>query len=246
MSFSPNKNLQTIWDIENPKVASERLTRNRSNLDLHNRQKRLNDERLTKIENENIILLNKLSDIQRGKRSSSLPKLRPEPNKPSNWGQRKNRLVQITIENYALLKRLQQAKSIFDYSKQKTERHEQEKLARSICEYPYILGPGDHMRKISGFNTSKYDVEIPKYRSPNDGSTFYSGQIVLDNKPYIIDIRADNKIMRLDAYKPGDIFKHTLEISLNDAVFLMKGKNNYEFLISMLSLENGELVLTEP
>lgn len=64
------------------------------------------------------------------------------PKKSLNREKRRRELVQITLENQAFLKRLQQKASTYSVEKWENEFGQQTKYRDQICEHPYEFGDG--------------------------------------------------------------------------------------------------------
>lgn len=114
-----------------------------------------------------MILLGKMSSIQSGRRSKSVMNFHSK--KSLNTSQRKQKLVQITIENYALLKRMQGQQPTYSTVKWQNDRKTQEKQLMRISRFPdsmrrrkltssgsqrsnLSLGQADAMRKLDDRN----------------------------------------------------------------------------------------------
>ncbi len=99
--------------------------------------------RCSQIELENKVLLSKMSRIMQKspcrlancKSTPSLLELKPSLNR----GSRKKELIKITIENQALLKRMQNSKPAYDRGRLKQEFEENSQRVKSICEHPFRL-----------------------------------------------------------------------------------------------------------
>lgn len=114
-------------------------------------------DRYTEIERENRILLEKMTNImQKNNIQNStiypqMPSVQPSvqltataPNlfqkRSLNKDARKRELLKITMENQAILKRLQDKQPNYNVVKWETEAFERKKILNNICEYPYALG----------------------------------------------------------------------------------------------------------
>lgn len=103
-----------------------------------NRKKaQVNEDRLTEIERENKLLLDKLTTIMRS--SSQNPAVDQNNTRSLNKDLRKRDLVKITIENQALLRRLQDQRPIYNRQAWNNERKQQEVYLKNISEYPMNL-----------------------------------------------------------------------------------------------------------
>jgi E3 ubiquitin-protein ligase TRIP12 len=94
------------------------------------------EDRYTEIERENRILLEKMTGIMnKGGLSSSLQ----PPKRSLNRDQRKRDLLKITMENQAILKRLQDSTSNYNVYKWEDEEQRRKHMLQNICEYNYVL-----------------------------------------------------------------------------------------------------------
>lgn len=59
--------------------------------------------------------------------------------KSLNREQRKKDLLKITIENQAILRRLQDKSSNYSVTKWEEDFKHKEKIMKNMCEYPFIL-----------------------------------------------------------------------------------------------------------
>ena len=59
--------------------------------------------------------------------------------KSLNREARKRELLKITMENQAILRRLQDKQPSYNVSKWMEEAEERKKILKNICEYPYLL-----------------------------------------------------------------------------------------------------------
>jgi E3 ubiquitin-protein ligase TRIP12 len=96
------------------------------------------EERYTEIERENRILLEKMTNIMSHR--GSLKDSRPYRPKSLNRGLRRRKLAEISMENQAILKRLKEKTSQFNFSKWEKDRKVAENRLKYMCEFPYQLG----------------------------------------------------------------------------------------------------------
>ena len=105
----------------------------------------LKEENLTKIEYENRLLLNKLSNIMKSPQRETRSPIATIPlytgSRSLNKDFRKRQLVRITIENQLIFKRLQDKKS--GYAVQDLRKHSEvnHQYLMNICEYPLNINP---------------------------------------------------------------------------------------------------------
>lgn len=160
------------------------------------------------------------------------------------------------MENQAFLKRLQSKKPSVDMKKMENERAYTEKRLRSMCEYPYRLGVTNESKKVlneliktgvlSATNsTFKQLKNQPRKLEPikPTGNLVFKRGVNIGDRYFLIEITANSKnitIVANDIEKPENF---ALELPLQEAMSMMGGKTDYERLVKMLEMENGELVL---
>jgi hypothetical protein len=181
-----------------------------------------------------------------GRSSDSYPK------KSLNKLARKRQLMQICMENQAMLKRLNEKKSSYNIGKWERERIDKEKVLANICEYPYKLGVTDDYRKRNGSvtrNSSVFSrpVKKPRKLEPLENSkvVFKRGMNISD-RSFLVEMLLEGDILNVSVYDVDNPETFTLEIPIEEAILLMGGKGKYEALAKQLSMEDGELVLIEP
>jgi Hemingway/CFA97 len=162
-----NKKLSKIWNEKNQNIHITNLRKIKSRVDVRSPSQfshlkfkaknfMLKEERCTEIERENKILFEKITQIS--KNSSSLRKL-PIIQKSLNKEARKRKLVQITIENQAMMRRIEGKKSSYNHENWECHRKQVEKMLANICEYPYRLGS---TQKDFRFKSYNQQLESPK------------------------------------------------------------------------------------
>ena len=110
---------------------------------LRNNAKReqMMEERFSKIERENRLLLEKMSHIMQkdtmGLKNTSHAKRGKSLNNPY----RKKELQRITMENQHILKRIQRREPTYNHVAWEEDRKVHESYLRNICEYPYQAPP---------------------------------------------------------------------------------------------------------
>lgn len=101
------------------------------------KKEQLIEDRYTEIERENRILLEKMQTIM-SHRTTSLDG-RHVRHKSLNSGYRRRQLMKISMENQAILKRLQAKGSNYDVNSWEKERKLSEHRLKYMCEFPYQL-----------------------------------------------------------------------------------------------------------
>lgn len=201
-----NKKLSKLWNAKNLSLHHSNLRKVKSRIDLsspsqftHLRFKAKNlimqEERYSEIERENRILLNKMTQISNTQPIKRLPQLSKSLNKEA----RKRKLVQITVENQAIMKRISQKKSSYNIDKWENQRKTVEKMLGNICEYPYTLGSSQKLFRSSmksSKSTSKFS-ETPKtafgQRKSSISDLIFKKKIVLSGLHFLVEIRKNTK-----------------------------------------------------
>lgn len=151
-----NKVLSKRWEEQKLQIHYEKLKRIKSSIDKscpatfsHLKRKpkkeQMVEERFTEIERENRLLLEKMSQIMVSKSSKS----GTQPKKSLNKEIRRRQLVQITSENQALLKRLQDKQPNYNVHRWEDDRKDSERRLQFMCEYPYLLGNSNNRKNSS-------------------------------------------------------------------------------------------------
>lgn len=138
----------------------------------------IQEERITEIERENKILLDKMTNIALRHSAKKLPKLSKSLNKEA----RKRKLVQIAVENQAMMRRIRQKKSNYNHGSWDIQRKNVEKMLVNICEYPYALGATQKSFKSSK-NISKH-TDTPK---SSQGTRKFGSPNLLLNKKIVLN-----------------------------------------------------------
>ena len=117
-----NKKLSKLWEEKNLNLHISKLRKIKSRVDLRSpnefshlkfkaKQNQNEEERYTEIERQNKILLDKMTQIANTQSLKKLPKISKSLNKEA----RKRKLVQITIENQAMMRRIDEKKSSYNH-----------------------------------------------------------------------------------------------------------------------------------
>lgn len=183
-------------------------------------------------------------------RTKEITKAKYHPVKSLNKDARKKQLVQITMENQALLKRLQEKQPSYNINKWEKERANNEKMLKNICEYPYRLGVTDDLkRRNSSEHKSKHisNPKKPRKLAPldSDQKIVYKKGVVIADRHFNIEITLDNENLIITAIDEVTPDTFMLEIPISEAIEIMGGKKKYANLVNKFTLEDGELVLLE-
>ena len=128
--------------------------------------------RYTEIERENRILLEKMSNIMQNPKPNLYNPVRVQ--KASlNRISRKKDLMKITVENQAILKRLQEKQPTYSVTKWSREFQEIEKIRNNVCEFPYEFGEANSRSRFTLTTAQTGDAEgyatLPRIGSAHQG-----------------------------------------------------------------------------
>jgi E3 ubiquitin-protein ligase TRIP12 len=151
----------------------------------------MHEERLTAIERDNRILLERMSDIVYKPHYSYLsgpsPSARQERSS-LNKTQRKKDLIRITMENQMIWKRIQEQRTAYSFDKFRSERKNQEKFLKLISEFPYEPSKTAYIRKCrtsekrqAKTGRHSQDVMPPLERRDPKNTTFDAGDFFVTN-----------------------------------------------------------------
>lgn len=125
---------------------------------------------------------------------TGLPEIREPtsyPCKSLNYIHRKQKLIEITLQNAVFLKRLKEKKSQYDITIWKNERKKEESILKNICEFQYVLNEKPK-KCASHYNSSSYLPQIApteKY-APN---IVHQQVFETDGKKFIVDVFKERK-----------------------------------------------------
>ena len=186
-----NKILSKKWEEKNQRIHTEKLksmqARVKSNkpvefehLKFKAKREQLLEDRFTEIERENRILLEKMSVIVSKKKGKNFG-LEP---KSLNGFSRKEEMRRITLENHALLKRLQDKSPCYNSHQWEEDRKKIEKRLQNMCEFPYKLGRGGSTPVH--FNRPKKLIPISKRKN-------FSKKVELRGEVYRVEIKRNKR-----------------------------------------------------
>lgn len=269
-----NRILSKKWDEKNHEIHMKKLNDMKSTIDakrpasfahLKRRAKKeqMLEDRYTEIERENRILLEKMSQIMQNKNIKARI-TKPIQKKSLNNESRKRQLIQITMENQALLKRLQDKQSSYNVVRWEEDRKTTEKRLKNMCEFPYRLGVTQEGRRnpsvdlkmtgriatsASGRQTSSLKKAIPRKLEPLVRDTsrpvVFKRGMNLGDKYFLVEISLGHRVVFIDAHDVENPETFTLKMPIEEAVEIMGGEDKYEILASSLALEDGGIVLMD-
>jgi hypothetical protein len=187
-SASPSKLLKKKWDDRNLEIHQKKILNVRSSLRTSSTKcqstSRINNKRFqqqegnfhsdryTQIEKDNRVLLERMSSINKSRSVATLPfTQRARSMNDAKQRKRKRDLVEITMNNYRLLRRLQQSKSVYSANRFENDRREQERRLKQMCEFPYRLGVTDESRIERGSTTQR--LNMSQSSKQLDHTSFY-------------------------------------------------------------------------
>lgn len=163
VSPPPHKLLQKKWDDRNLQIHQKKLQSARSNLrasgsnilstsktvaiNFQQQDSNIHSVPYSQIERDQRILKERMSSLNKSRSHVLLPlPQRARSINEAKQRKRKRDLVEITMNNYRLLRKLQQSKSVYNASRFENDRRMQERRLKNMCEFPYRLGVTDESR----------------------------------------------------------------------------------------------------
>ncbi|CAG9314443.1 unnamed protein product [Blepharisma stoltei] len=210
---------------------------------------RLREERCTEIERENRILLEKMSVIASStRRSKSVTNIRYK--KSLNDGQRKKKLVQITIENYALLKRMQEQQPTYSTLKWSQERKETEKHLSRLSENSINFRRTNSRRRLASSSSQRSNLsmnlgDIFKRNDSPKAFTVCKKLLHINDRYYIGEVSANSKYVFISLFDKENPEKYSLKLHTSEAASIMENTEDYSLLLSKLSFDGTDLILRE-
>jgi hypothetical protein len=194
------------------------------------------------------------------------PHFQSHRSKSLNRGRRLRDLVKITFENQALLRRLQEKQPNYNTQQWEEDRRLAEQRLRSICEFPYHLGvtAEDRSRDTSmqirrtvsssgakpsstSFTDKRVSTSKPRLvNRVSSGSVVFKRGVNIGGNYFIVEMMGLADKLHIFVHEVEQPSSFSLELPLQEAIELMGGSDRYEVLASMLSVEDGEIVLNEP
>jgi len=239
--------------IQNMKSSiSRQAPQTFSHLKSNKKKVQVQEDKLTEMERQNRILLDKLTHIMKTNNHDGKNTAGP---KSLNRDMRKRELVKITIENQAFLKRLQDQKSTYDRNLWEGDRKKHELYLKNICEYPFSLintsktpAPGD--QRPSTFHLTKEDSFSVNHGSPNhkfhlSSKNFQpSGKKVPAKLDPVTPTASQKEILYQNKKKIG-FSNYLIHIYIHNNVFTIIASNNdrSDFkTFTMPAKDSGELL----
>lgn len=285
---SGNKILTRKWQEKERRIHMQKLRSVKPTIDLQKpknfkhlksraKKEQMLEDRYTEIERENRILLEKMTSImQKPNRtstsfSSDRFNLPPNPvsKKSLNRASRKQELLKITLENQAILRRLQDKSSNYNVARWENEHRQRQDLLKNMSEYPYEL----ERSKKRMFNKSEAGNTVYRPRSLGPRSTWrhknntaktapivkqaealdenrivhYKKGKQLGNGYYIVEISSNSSNLFIAAYDVESTESFLITLPEKRANELMvEFENNYELMASSLQVMNKRLYLLNP
>ena len=260
-----NRVLSRKWEEREQAFHYERLKGIRATLDTakpalgsgtraRSKKEQMEEDRLLVIEQENRKLLERMSAIITAKPPVQTAASR---GKSLNSEYRKKELSRVTIENQALLKRLQNRQSSYSNEQWRHDRKETERLLRNICQFPYVLGsesPSDMKRQMSqpqllpslpdSARQGKPRV-LPPLKPTSKAETVLKRGLSLGEKYFFVEVITLKSKIKLKAMDVETQDRFVLKLTKAEARDLVgEGQDRYEKLIQRLAFQSQGLVLT--
>lgn len=283
-----NKLLAKKWREKERKIHMQRLKSVKPTLDLQRpktfkhlksraKKEQMLEDRYTEIERENRILLEKMTSIMQkpNRTSSSFSSERfalqsAQMKKSLNRASRKQELLKITLENQAILRRLQDKNSNYNVARWEHDHKLRQDLLKNMSEYPDELD-GKFRKRL--FNKSEAGGTAYRPRSLGPRSTWrqknhtaktapivkqaealdenrivhYKKGKQLGNGYYIVEISSNSNNLFIAAYDVESTESFLITLPEKRANELMvEFENNYELMASSLQVMNKRLYLLNP
>lgn len=285
---SGNKILTRKWQEKERKIHMNKLRNVKPTIDIRKpknfkhlksraKKEQMLEDRYTEIERENRILLEKMTSIMQkpNRTSTSFSQDRFQigalPTKKSlNRAARKQELLKITLENQAILRRLQDKSSNYNVARWENEFRQRQDLLKNMSEYPQDF---DRRFKKRGFNKSEAGGTVYRPRSLGPRSTWrhknntaktapivkqaealdenrivhYKKGKQLGSGYYIVEISSNSNNLFIAAYDVESTESFLITLPEKRANELMvEFENNYELMASSLQVMNKRLYLLNP
>ncbi|OMJ75915.1 hypothetical protein SteCoe_24856 [Stentor coeruleus] len=249
-----NKKLSKLWNEMNFNLHIDKLRKIKSRVDIRSPSKfshlkfkaknyMIQEQRITEIERENKILLDKMTHIAATQSSKKLPKL----SKSLNKGARKRKLVEIAIENQAMMRRIGQKKSNYNHGSWDVQRKKVEKMLVNICEYPYTLGNSQKNFKVC--RSPSKQLETPGSSQGlgkvNSSDFMIQKQILLNGEKFLIEIKKSQLGYKISAFKVDKPESYCFDIGIEEAQEIMGGQEDVNKLIGALKMDGDDMILVE-
>jgi hypothetical protein len=254
--------------VDNAEPHVKQLSHLQNNL----KREQLEEEKYQKIDRENKILLQKMSDIMQQQTYSNL---RAQSGPPSlNRDARKSELMRITQENQNILKRIQKAQPVYNHVEWHDQHRKNQVFMKNACEYP----PAMLKKKLDPLTNGKMSASSGNIGTQGigaAGNTFSGSGGSADAAPhaatatgeqdaaelryvlkegrtlgkqyYLLEMATDGRMLAISAYD-GDQ-QRTLELLVNERNHrrLYRDANgDYNIIASKLRVEGDQLVLDIP
>jgi len=251
------RNVRPLVDTSEPKAVQFDHVR------LNLKKEQMLEERYMEIDRENRILLKKMSDIAKQsppKHCASACARVPGPNS-LNRDARKRELLQITSDNQAILKRIQQAQPVYNHVEMQGECRKQQTYLRNCTEFPLVLrsarGRPSELVPLHAATSPEDQAARPQSaRSSQAGETmqvFQEGRRI-NEIYYIVEMVTDGRCLHIQATMPEahdgeQEQQETLQLTLKEKTHrrLHRELNgDYSLIANCLALQNGELHIIIP
>lgn len=282
-----NKILTRKWQEKERRIHMQKLRsvkptidvgkpKNFKHLKSRAKKEQMLEDRYTEIERENRILLEKMTSIMQkpNRTSTSFSTERfgittAAMKRSLNRASRKQELLKITLENQAILRRLQDKTSNYNVARWEVDHQTRKDLLKNMSEYPYDMDK----RKNRQFNRSEAGGTAyrPKSLGPRQtwrskNNTAKTAPIVkqaealdenrivhykkgkqLGNGYYIVEISSNSNNLFIAAYDVESTESFLITLPEKRANELMvEFENNYELMASSLQVMNKRLYLLNP
>ena len=236
------KSVKASVDNVRPVVGTSRAKSKKEQMEM---------DRVLGIEQENKKLFERMSAIINSKPHVQTAISR---GKSLNRDYRKKELERVTLENQALLRRLQNRQSSYSTEQWRHERKETERLLRNICHFPYVLGnesPTSIKRQMSqpqlfpSLPESARPRALPPIKkTPSHLETVFKRGLSLNDHYFLVEVQTVKEKVKLKALDVESQDQFLLKMTKAEVREVVgDGEDRYEKLVSRLTLQKQGLVL---
>lgn len=213
------------------------------------------EDRYREIDKENRILLQKMSDVMRQQTPGQTPRAKSGP--PSmNGGARKTELMRITQDNFAILKRIQQAQPVYNHIAWEDAYRKNFGYLKNAAEFPVVLNRKTSAGNVSGTTTPTHSgnvvLDAPRPETGKFGELAVGDELryvlkqgkSMGDQYYLVEMATDGVTLAISAYDGEQ--QQNLELVVNERnhrKLYRECKGDYSLIADRLVVDNGALFI---
>lgn len=216
------------------------------------------EDRYREIDKENRILLQKMSDVMRQQTPGQTPRAKSGP--PSmNRDARKTELMRITQDNFAILKRIQQAQPVYNHIAWEDAYRKNFGYLKNASEFPVVLNRKTSASHVgSDTPTQSGNVALDAPRPETGKSDRGVGELAvgdelryvlkqgksMGDQYYLVEMATDGVTLAISAYDGEQ--QQNLELVVNERnhrKLYRECKGDYSLIAERLVVDNGALFI---